>query len=99
NFFERIEVQNRGAAHTHSCYWMTNNIQTIISNNIICSTMPDPLYEPELYTVVVANQIHTCDLRCQGPAPPGQTCKKGFSRPFSNIMYFQEGNLRYIYKC
>ncbi|CAG8628844.1 3275_t:CDS:1, partial [Cetraspora pellucida] len=52
---------------------MTNGIQAMISNKIIRSTMPDLLYEPELYTVVVANQIHTCDLRCQGPVPLGQT--------------------------
>ncbi|CAG8557423.1 21454_t:CDS:2, partial [Gigaspora rosea] len=69
NFFERIKFQNKGAAHTHSCYWTTNNIQAMIANNIIRSTMQDLLYEPELYTVVVANQIHTCDLRCQEPPP------------------------------
>src|SRR3989337_1439223 len=70
----------------------------MISNDVIRSTVPDPLYEPELYTAVIANQIHTCNHHCQGPAPPGQTCKKGFPRPYSETTHYEEGNSRYIYK-
>jgi len=99
DFFDRVEFQNRGSAHTHSCYWTTNSIETMISNDIIRSTIPDSQYEPELYTAVIANQIHTCNHHCQGPAPPGQTCKKGFPRPFSQTTHYEEGNCRYIYKC
>ena len=55
DFFDRIEFQNRGTAHTHSCYWMTNTIETMIAHDVIRSTMPDPLLEPELYAVVIAN--------------------------------------------
>jgi len=71
----------------------------MITNNIIRSTVPDPLYEPELYSAVVTNQIHTCNEKCQGPAIPGQTCKKGFPRPYCEITYYEEGNCHYIYKC
>src|SRR5215216_4319983 len=71
----------------------------MIANDVIRSTIPDPLYEPELYASVIANQIHTCNHRCQGPAPQGQTCKKGFPRPYSQITHYQEGASRYIYKC
>ena len=71
----------------------------MITNNIIRSTVPDPLYEPELYSAVVTNQIHTCNEKCQGPAIPGQTCKKGFPRPYCEITHYEEGNSRYIYKC
>ena len=99
DFFDRVEFQNRGAAHTHSCYWTTNTIETMIANDVIRSTMPDPLYEPELYSAVIANQIHTCNEKCQGPAVPGQTCKKGFPRPFSQTTHYEEGNSRYVYKC
>ncbi len=99
DFFDRVEFQNRGAAHTHSCYWTSNSIETMISNNVIRSTIPDPLYEPELYAAVISNQIHTCNQKCQGPAPPGQTCKKGFPRPLSNTTHYETNNCRYIYKC
>lgn len=99
DFFDRVEFQNRGAAHTHSCYWTTNSIELMISKDIIRSTIPNPLYEPELYAAVIANQIHTCNHHCQGPAPPGQTCKKGFPRPYSQTTHYEEGNSRYIYKC
>ena len=78
NFFDRVEFQNRGAAHTHSCYWTTNTIDEMISNDVIRSTIPDPLLEPELYAAVVTNQIHTCNAKYRGPAAPGQMCKKGF---------------------
>src|SRR6266540_5724171 len=64
DFFDRVEFQNRGAAHTHSCYWTSNSIETMISNNVIRSTIPDPLYEPELYAAVISNQIHTCNQKC-----------------------------------
>ncbi|EXX69470.1 PIF1-like helicase domain-containing protein [Rhizophagus irregularis DAOM 181602=DAOM 197198] len=99
DFFDRVEFQNRGAAHTHSCYWTSNSIQTMILNDVIRSTLPDPLLEPELYSAVIANQIHTCNIKCQGPAPLGQTCKKGFPQPFSQTTHYEEGNVRYVYKC
>src|SRR3989337_3968134 len=69
------------------------------TTDVIRSTIPDSQYEPELYTACIANQIHTCNHHCQGPAPPGQTCKKGFPRPFSQTTHYEEGNCRYIYKC
>ena len=99
NFFDRVEFQNRGAAHTHSCYWTTKTIEDMISDDVIRSTIPDPLHEPELYAAVLANQIHTCNNKCQGPAPSGQTCKKGFPRPYSETTHYEEGNSRYVYKC
>ena len=98
DFFDRVEFQNRGAAHTHSCYWTTNPIEIMIENNIIRSTVPNPLYEPELYSAVVANQIHTCNEKCQGSAIPGQTCKKRFPRPYSETTHYEEENCHYIYK-
>ena len=70
----------------------------MIFNNVICFTIPNFLYEPELYTAIIANQIHTYNYYCQGPAPPGQTCKKGFPRPYSKTTHFEEENTRYIYK-
>ncbi|GET03473.1 AAA family ATPase [Rhizophagus clarus] len=99
NFFDRVEFQNRGAAHTHSCYWMTNTIEHMIENDVIRSTIPDPLYEPELYAAVLANQIHTCNSKCQGPAPPGYMCKKGFPRPYSQTTHYVINESRYVYKC
>ncbi|GES90087.1 Pif1-like helicase domain-containing protein [Rhizophagus clarus] len=97
NFFDRVEFQNRGAAHTHSCYWTTNTIKHMIENDVIRSTIPNPLYE--LYAAVLANQIHTCNSKCQGPAPPGYMCKKGFPRPYSQTTHYVINESRYIYKC
>jgi hypothetical protein len=71
----------------------------MIENDVIRSTMPDPLYEPELYTAVLANQIHTCNSKCQGPAPSGHQCKKGFPRPYSETTHYIPNEYRYIYKC
>ena len=99
NFFDRVEFQNRGAAHIHNCYWITNPIKTMIANDVIWSTISDPLYESQLHVAVIANQIHTCNEKCQGPAPLGQTCKKEFSYPFSKTTHYDENNSRYTYKC
>ena len=71
DYFQRVEFQNRGAAHTHTCLWSTYSIEQMIHNNVIRSDMPDPNYEPELFKHVQAHQIHTCDYRCGGPAPEG----------------------------
>ncbi|GBC10791.1 hypothetical protein RclHR1_09900006 [Rhizophagus clarus] len=61
--------------------------------------MPDLIYKSKLYVTVVANQIHICNKKCKGPAPSEQTCKKGFSRPYSKTTHYKEGNSQYIYKC
>src|SRR6185503_11674952 len=42
DFFERIEFQNRGAAHLHIVLWTKATIEEIIASNEICSTIPDP---------------------------------------------------------
>lgn len=99
NFFERVEFQNRGAAHTHGVYWVSKTIEEMINENLIRSDLPDPNTEPELYEKVKANQIHTCSSKCDGPAAPGHTCKKGFPHPFSSCTYFDTDTQRYIYKC
>ncbi len=61
DFFNRVEFQNRDAAHIYSYYWTTNSIQIMIENNVICSTIPDSLLEPELYTAIINYQIYTCN--------------------------------------
>ena len=99
HFFERVEFQNRGAAHTHGIYWVSNSIEQMINENLIRSDLPDPNTEPELYAKVKANQIHTCSSKCEGPAAPGHTCKKGFPRPFSSCTYYNTDTQHYIYKC
>jgi hypothetical protein len=99
HFFERVEFQNRGAAHTHGVYWVSKTIEQMINENLIRSDLPDPNTEPELYAKVKANQIHTCSLKCEGPAAPGHTCKKGFPHPFSPNTYFDNDTQRYIYRC
>ncbi|CAG8743659.1 14671_t:CDS:1, partial [Dentiscutata heterogama] len=99
HFFDRIEFQNRGAAHLHGVYWTTSNIAEMISLNTIRSTLPDPNLEQELYQKVCAFQIHTCSSKCGGPAPSGSTCKKGFPRPFSESTHYDPNNYRYTYKC
>src|SRR6185312_12822533 len=55
DFFERVEFQNRGAAHLHIVLWTEATINEMISSNQIRSTMPDPENEPELYAKVCAH--------------------------------------------
>ena len=98
-FFERVEFQNRGAAHTHGVYWVSKTIEEMINENLIRSDLPNPNTEPDLYEKVKANQIHTCSSKCGGPAAPGHTCKKGFPHPFSPNTYFDTNTQRYIYRC
>ena len=100
HFFERVEFQNRGAAHLHGCYWTTTPIPDLIANRLIRSDLPDPQLEPELYHAVVTHQIHTCNpIQCGGPALPGDRCKKGFPRPLSPSTYENPDSLRYVYEC
>jgi len=99
HFFERTEFQNRGAAHIHGCLWTTKSINDMIKDNVVRTDLPDPEREPELYALVKAHQIHTCDLRCGGPATPGEVCKKGFPRPYSEYTYEDPNSSRFIYKC
>ena len=99
HFFERVEFQNRGAAHTHGVYWTSKPIDQLIAENLIRSDLPNPDTEPELYAKVKANQVHTCSIKCGGPASPGHTCKKGFPHSFSSATYFDADTQRYVYKC
>lgn len=100
HFFERVEFQNRGAAHTHSCIWVSKNTQDMITDHTIRSDLPDADLEPELYRLVLQHQIHTCSPeKCRGPAPPGQTCKRGFPRPFSSSTHYNPRDFRYMYRC
>ncbi len=71
----------------------------MINENLIKSDLPDPNTESDLYEKVKANQIHTCSLKCEGPAAPEHICKKGFFRPFSLNTYFDIDIQYYIYKC
>jgi len=99
HFFERVEFQNRGAAHTHGVYWTSKGIEQMIAENLIRTDLPNPITEPDLYAKVMANQIHTCNLKCGGPAAQGHVCKKNFPRPFSPITYYDNDTQRYIYRC
>jgi len=100
DFFERVEFQNRGAAHLHIVLWTEATINEMISSNQIRSTMPDPENEPELYAKVRTHQIHTCRPHlCGGPPPAGEQCKCNFPRPLSNTAYNDPTALRYVYKA
>jgi hypothetical protein len=99
HYFERVEFQNRGAAHTHGVYWTTKTIEEMINNNTIRSDVPDPNLEPDLYQLVMTYQIHTCNAKCNGPAPAGERCKKGFPRPYSPRTYYDHQSFHYTYRC
>jgi len=99
-FFERVEFQNRGAPHTHTILWVEKSTIQMIEENLIRSDLPDPNLEPELYQLVLTHQIHTCSPgKCNGPALPGQVCKKKFPRPYSPTTYYNTDEQRYIYRC
>jgi len=56
DYFQRVEFQNRGAAHTHTCLWSTYSIEQMIHNNVIRSDMPDPNYEQYIRNVYKPNR-------------------------------------------
>ena len=86
HFFERVEFQNRGAAHTHGIYWTSKPVNQLIAENLIRANLSDPNNEPELYAKVKAHQVHTCSIKCGGLVSPDHTCKKGFLRSFSQLL-------------
>lgn len=45
HFFEWVEFQNHGAAHTHGVYWISKTIEQMINKNLIRSDLPDPITE------------------------------------------------------
>jgi hypothetical protein len=45
-FFERVKFQNRGAAHTQSCIWVSKSKEQMITDHIIRSDLPNPEHEP-----------------------------------------------------
>ena len=47
DFFERIEFQNRGAAHLHIVLWTEATIEEMIASNEIRSTIPNPENKPQ----------------------------------------------------
>jgi hypothetical protein len=55
NFFERVEFQNHGAAHTYGIYWISKSIEKMIDKNLIRSDLLNPNIESDLYEKVKAN--------------------------------------------
>ena len=71
----------------------------MIVENLIKFDLPDFITGSDLYAKVMANQIHTCNLKCGGPAILGQVCKKKFPHPFSSITYYDNNVQHYVYRC
>lgn len=98
HFFERDEFQNHGSIHTHGFAYTEKKIPELIYLNMLRADLPDPISEPELYTLVSTFQIHHCDRRCGGPTLNGTLCSKGFPQPLSERTYYSPNTLRYIYR-
>lgn len=56
-----IEFQKRGLAHSHHLIWLCNDDKLRTAediNRLISAEIPDPLTQPRLHEVIVANNIH-----------------------------------------
>ena len=97
----RFEFQLRQAIHTHMLLWVERSIPELIQCNYIRADVPDPVNEKQLYDLVIAHQIHTCQLHLCGKPPKhdnvNDPCKKGFPQPLSMTCYHPPGELRYRY--
>ncbi|GBB97346.1 hypothetical protein RclHR1_29720001 [Rhizophagus clarus] len=94
-----LRTDNHDTLPTNRPFHCTHHFIHRLRNNVIRADLPDSEKEPELYKLVKTHQIHTCDLRCGEPAAPGEVCKKGFSRPYSEYTYEDPNSSRFIYKC
>ena len=70
----------------------------MIRNNIVRADLPDSKKEPELYALVKTYQIYTYGLKCGGPVPSGEVCKKGFLRLYLKYIYKDPNRSRFIYR-
>jgi len=97
----RFEFQLRQAIHTHMLLWVGRSIPDLIRHNYIRGDIPDPLKEKQLYDLVIAHQIHTCQVHlCGKPRRYNNVndpCQKGFPQPLSATCYHPPGELRYRY--
>ena len=95
---ERHKFQQCGAIHSHCLLWTESKQDKLLSDHFIRADVPDPLKEPELYSLVVKHQIHNCDPEyCGGPLPNDGPCRKGFPTPLAEYTHVQSGELRYRY--
>lgn len=97
---ERHEFQLRGAIHTHSLLWCEKNQEELIENNFIRANISDPEKEPELYRLVIENQIHRCSVNLCGKEDSNMNgiCRKGFPADISIYTFRKPNEIRYTYQ-
>nr|XP_034194991.1 uncharacterized protein LOC117611166 [Osmia lignaria] len=80
-----VEMQKRQIPHSH---WIIAVEQPHNSRDpeyidlIICTEIPDPEVDPELYEIVCNNYLHLCTEICSPGG--GFTCKTNFPKAFQN---------------
>ena len=85
-FCYTIEFQKRGLPHAHILIAMVqeDKIRRDDLNSVICAEIPDPVAQPELYSIVSKNMIHGPCGVCYPSAPCMRDgkCSKGFPKEF-----------------
>uniref|UniRef100_A0A914VPN6 ATP-dependent DNA helicase n=1 Tax=Plectus sambesii TaxID=2011161 RepID=A0A914VPN6_9BILA len=89
-YFWRIEYQARGAPHIHMKLWVKGapvvgeasdeEVLKFVTKYITCRS-PSPVTSPDLYRLVMDNQMHRCGAYCKRRTQTGWRCKFGFPRP------------------
>ena len=80
----RYEFQLRQAIHSHMLFWTEKSIAELIEERYIRAEIPDPILEPELHSLVIAHQIHTCYPHLCGRSmsdPENPPCRIPRTRP------------------
>uniref|UniRef100_A0A914W3U3 Helitron helicase-like domain-containing protein n=1 Tax=Plectus sambesii TaxID=2011161 RepID=A0A914W3U3_9BILA len=87
-YFWRIEYQARGMPHMK--LWVKDapvvgessdeEVLKFITKHITCHS-PSPFSSPDLYRLVMDNQMHKCGAYCKRRTKTGWRCKFGFPRP------------------
>lgn len=88
---KNTEFQKRGLAHFHMLlkFKERSRLRTFESiDSIVSAEIPDPNEEPELFRLVIKNQIHgPCNANCL----VNGVCKKRFPKPFNENTYIVNG--------
>lgn len=75
-----------GFPHLHSVFWLEKKLETPADvDSVVCAEIPDPKEDPQLFDIILANNIHgpcgkenpSCVCMKDGK------CSKGFPKPFN----------------
>ncbi|KAF0702277.1 hypothetical protein As57867_007776, partial [Aphanomyces stellatus] len=74
-----VEFQKRGLPHAHILLGLVNPVKYPDQiDGFVSAEMPDPVTQPQLYSIISSQNLHRCDNRCLEKGK----CSKNFPKPF-----------------